>query len=71
MKLERQIDILEQELKQLDVELTNPEKFQEMSKKEGFFKEYEKKQQKLTDFMKNWEICLEDLESKKKQRSQF
>ena len=64
-KLEREVDALDQELKQLDVELANPEKFQEMSKKEGFFEEYQQKQQKLSDFMNNWEKYLEELEIKK------
>ena len=70
-KLEKEVDALDQELKQLDVELANPEKFQEMSKKEGFFEEYQQKQQKLSDFMNNWEKYLEELEIKKKLRSQF
>ena len=70
-KLEREVDALDQELKQLDVELANPEKFQEMSKKEGFFEEYQQKQQILSDFMNNWEKYLEELEIKKKLRSQF
>ena len=70
-KLEKEVDALERELKRLDVELANPEKFQEMSKKEGFFEEYQQKQQKLSDFMENWEKSLEELESKKDVRSQF
>ena len=70
-KLEREVDALDQELKQLDAELANPEKFQEISKKEGFFEEYQQKQQKLSDFMNNWEKYLEELEIKKKLRSQF
>ncbi len=70
-KLEKEVDALERELKRLDVELANPEKFQEMSKKEGFFEEYQQKQQKLSDFMENWEKYLEDLETKKDMRSQF
>ena len=61
-KLE-EVDALDQKLKQLDVELANPEKFQEMSKK-GVFEEYQQKQQKLSDFMNNWEKYLEDLRSK-------
>ena len=70
-KLEREVDAIDKELKQLDAELANPEKFQEMSKKEGFFEEYQQKQQKLSDFMNNWEKYLEELEIKKKLRSQF
>ena len=70
-KLEREVDVLELELKQLDYQLANPEKFQEMSKKEGFFEEYQQKQQNLSDFMENWENSLKELESKKKERSQF
>ena len=70
-KLEKEVDALERELKRLDVELANPEKFQEMTKKGGFFEEYQQKQQKLSDFMNNWEKYLEELEVKKKLRSQF
>ena len=70
-KLEREVEALEQELKQLDAELENPKKFQEMSKKKGFFDEYQQKQQKLSDFMENWENSIEELESKKELRSQF
>ena len=69
-KIEREVDILEQELKQLDLELVNPKKFQEMSKKEGFFEKYQQKQQKLSNFMQNWENFHEELESKKVARSQ-
>ena len=69
-KIEREVDALEQELKQLDLELANPEKFQEMSKKEGFFEEYQQKQQKLSNFIQNWENFHEELESKKVARSQ-
>ena len=58
-------------MKRLDVELANPEKFQEMSKKEGFFEEYQQKQEKLSDFMENWEKSLEELESKKECKANF
>ena len=70
-KLEREVDALELDLKQLDVELANPEKFQELRKKEGFFEEYQQKQQKLNGFMSDWENSLEALEGLKEQRSQY
>lgn len=70
-KLEREVDALELDLKQLDVELANPKKFQELSKKEGFFEEYQQKQQKLNGFMSDWENLLESLEGLKEQRSQY
>ena len=41
-----------------------------MSKKEGFFEKYQQKQQKLSNFMQNWENFHEELESKKVARSQ-
>ena len=69
-KIEREVDALEQELMQLDLELANPEKFKEMSKKEGFFEEYQQKQQKLSNFMQNWENFHKELESKKVARGQ-
>ena len=69
--MKERLDALDQELKQLDVELANPEKFQEMSKKEGFFEEYQQKQQKLSDFMKIGKNILKSLKDQKKLRSQF
>ena len=55
----------------IDQALADPKKFQELSKKEGFFKEYEQKQEKIGNFMSDWENATERLETLKNQREQF
>lgn len=70
-KLEREVEQLEEELRVLDQSLADPKKFQELSKKEGFFKEYEQKQEKLGNFMSDWEGAIHKLEKLKQQREQF
>ena len=64
-KLEKEIDIMEKELKEIDLLLINPEKFKEISKNQDFFTEYEKKQQNLKDSEKKWENLNLQLESLK------
>lgn len=64
-KLEKEIDILEKELKEIDLILIDPEKFKEISKNQDFFTEYEKKQQNLKDSEKKWENLNLQLESLK------
>ena len=64
-KLEKEIDVMEKELKEIDLLLINPEKFKEISKNQDFFTEYEKKQQNLKDSEKKWENLNLQLESLK------
>ena len=67
-KLEREVEQLEKELSVLDQALADPKKFQELSKKEGFLKEYEQKQEKIGNFMSDWENATERLETLKKSK---
>ena len=62
-KLENQIEILDKSQKQIDADLTIPEKFNEMSKKDGFFAEYENNQLKLQELELEWGQAVEQLEA--------
>ena len=62
-KLEKQIETLDKFQKSIDADLSNPEKFKELSQKEGFFEEYEKNQQKLQKLETEWEQAAEQLEA--------
>jgi ATP-binding cassette subfamily F protein 3 len=61
-KLEKQIEILDKSQKQIDADLAIPEKFSELSKKEGFFAEYENNQLKLQELEVEWAQAAEQLE---------
>ena len=62
-KLEKQIEILDKSQKQIDADLAIPEKFSELSKKEGFFAEYENNQQKLQELEVEWAQAAEQLDA--------
>jgi len=62
-KLEKQIEILDKSQKQIDADLAIPEKFNEMSKKDGFFAEYENNQLKLQELELEWGQAVEQLEA--------
>ena len=61
--LEKQIEILDKSQKQIDAELAIPEKFNELSQKDGFFAEYESNQQKLQELELDWGQAVEKLEA--------
>ena len=61
-KLEKEIEYLENSQKSIDADLSDPEKFKELSQQEGFFEEYEKNQQKLQKLEAEWEQAAEQLE---------
>ena len=62
-KLEKQIEILDKSQKQIDADLAIPEKFNEMSKKDGFFSNYENNQLKLQELELEWGQAVEQLEA--------
>ena len=62
-KLEKEIETLDKSQKQIDADLAIPEKFTELSQKEGFFVEYEKNQQKLQELEVEWEKAADQLEA--------
>ena len=62
-KLEKEIETLDKSQKQIDADLAIPEKFNELSQKDGFFAEYEKNQQKLQELEAEWEKAAVQLEA--------
>jgi len=64
-KLEMQIEILDKSQKQIDSDLAIPEKFSELSKKDGFFAEYKSNQQKLVELELEWGQTVEQFEAMK------
>ena len=62
-KLEKQIEILDKSQKGIDADLAIPEKFNELSIKEGFFAEYENNQLKLQELEVEWAQAAEQLEA--------
>jgi len=62
-KLEKQIEVLDKYQKQIDADLAIPEKFSEMSKKDGFFAEYENNQLKLQELEVEWGQAAEKLDA--------
>ena len=66
--LERSVEALEKELKELDAELAQPDRYKELSSQTGFFESYQDKQKQLTKYMSDWEQNLEFLEELKRKR---
>ncbi|MGC6470365.1 MAG: ABC-F family ATP-binding cassette domain-containing protein [Flavobacteriales bacterium] len=67
-KLEKQVDALENELKQLDAQLAQPETFKELSSQNGFFESYQQQQSELNKRISEWEkliIILDELKAQK------
>ena len=62
-KLEKEIETLDKFQKQIDADLAIPERFSELSQKDGFFAEYEKNQQKLQELEAEWEKAAVQLEA--------
>ena len=54
-KLEKKIEELEQSQKEIDLQLSNPEKFKELSQQDGFFEQYQKNQQKKQELEFRWD----------------
>jgi ATP-binding cassette subfamily F protein 3 len=61
--LEKQIEVMDKSQKKIDADLAIPEKFNEMSKKDGFFAEYENNQLKLQELEVEWGQAVEQLEA--------
>ena len=66
--LERTVEVLEKELKALDAELSQPDRYKELSSQAGFFESYQEKQQQLAQYISDWEQNLERLEELKRKR---
>ena len=62
-KIEKKIEQLEIVLKQKDTELSDPDKFKELSSNSNFFDEYKQEQNSLKDLEKKWADQTEELEA--------
>ena len=60
--LEKEINYLDKSQKEVNEELTDPNKFKELSMKDGFFVEYEKNQKKLKSLEDKWEELVEKID---------
>ena len=63
--MKKKIEKLEKSQKEIDLELSDPEKFKELSKEEGFFNKYKENQQRLKELENAWGKAVEQLEIKK------
>jgi ATP-binding cassette subfamily F protein 3 len=61
-KLEKKIEDIEKSQKEIDLQLSDPGKFKELSQKEGFFEQYERNQQKKQELELEWEQAVEQLD---------
>jgi ATP-binding cassette subfamily F protein 3 len=63
-KIEQRIEDLEEEVKSLDRDLQDPEKFKQLSTQPNFYEDYEQKKEDLNEAMTQWEMLSEDIETK-------
>jgi len=61
-KLEQKIAKLETSQNEIDIQLSDVEKFKELSQKEGFFERYEANQHKQKELELEWALVVEELE---------
>ena len=65
-KIENEITQLELEQKDLDMILSNPTDFKELTKQKDFFKNYESEKLKIQEKEKEWEVLVSELNDLKK-----
>tara|TARA_B100000902_G_C27319427_1_gene923384 strand:- start:773 stop:2713 length:1941 start_codon:yes stop_codon:yes gene_type:complete len=66
VKIEKEITEMEVVQKELDVKLSDPKQFQEISKKKDFFKDYEVYKNKIVKKEEEWDKLVEELDKLKK-----
>ncbi len=62
-KIEREIDKLSDKLKKIDLELSDPIKFNELSSEKDFFEIYGQQKNKLSQLEEKWTSLVEELEN--------
>ena len=62
-KIEREIDELSDKLKKIDLELSDPIKFNELSSEKDFFEIYGQQKNKLSQLEEKWTSLVEELEN--------
>ena len=65
-KIENEITQLELEQKALDMKLSNPTDFKELTKQKDFFKNYESEKLKIQEKEKEWEVLVSELNDLRK-----
>ena len=66
VKIEKEITEMEVVQKELDLKLSDPKQFQEISKKKDFFKDYEVYKNKIVKKEQEWDKLVEELDKLKK-----
>ena len=66
-KLELEIAFIENKKKKLDTDLSDPEKFKQITKEKDFYLNYDKEQKKLLSKEKEWERLVSILNEKEKE----
>tara|TARA_B100000575_G_scaffold277264_1_gene263436 strand:- start:2646 stop:4622 length:1977 start_codon:yes stop_codon:yes gene_type:complete len=66
-KLESEITFIENKKKKLDTDLSDPEKFKQITKEKDFYLNYDKEQKKLLSKEKEWERLVSILNEKEKE----
>ena len=66
-KLESEIAFIENKKKKLDTDLSDPEKFKQITKEKDFYLNYDKEQKKLLSKEKEWERLVSMLNEKEKE----
>ena len=66
-KLELEIEFIENKKKKLDTDLSDPEKFKQITKEKDFYLNYDKEQKKLLSKEKEWERLVSILNEKEKE----
>ena len=66
-KLESDITFIENKKKKLDTDLSDPEKFKQITKEKDFYLNYDKEQKKLLSKEKEWERLVSILNEKEKE----
>ena len=66
-KLESEITSIENKKKKLDTDLSDPEKFKQITKEKDFYLNYDKEQKKLLSKEKEWERLVSILNEKEKE----
>ena len=62
-KIEKEIDKLSDKLKKIDLELSDPIKFNELSSEKDFFEIYGQQKNKLSQLEKKWAYLVDELEN--------
>ena len=68
-KIEEEITKLEKKRKDLDIQLSDPIKYKEITKEKDFFKNYDSEAQKIIKMENDWEVLVSRLNALKNERN--